>query len=229
MADTLSLFSCDPHGRRQRPRVLARRAHALSRPRTPRSGAQTCVARYLARRGSGARRVDGARPRTGGVRAARGRPCRAPAPDLGVRQRRLALLGQLLVRGSLRARQLQPVVLPARRARGVPDGGGRRRRCGRRVVRVGRPSAVGAPRAPVRAAVRCLLARCADCRAVPVRARLRLRARGTRRVAARSPGPARPVLPHVAAREPARLLAARGHPRRADCSAEPTARAAPRE
>ena len=90
--------------------------------------ARTCPARGLARRGGRARRVDWCSPsRWRCLRAAGRRSRRAPAPDLGVRERRLARLGQLLVRGPLRAHQLQPALLPARGAGRLPHGRGRRR------------------------------------------------------------------------------------------------------
>ncbi len=157
--------------------------------------------------------------RLGGVRAARRRSCRAPAPDLGVRRRRLARLGQLLVRGPLRARST--TARSTTRSRRSSATSRWRSSPSSRAPALFASAVLrqwGRPGAPVGAAVRRVLARRARCRAVPVRARLRVRARGTRRAAARSPRAARPLLSRVAAREPARLPAARRHARRADAA-----------
>ncbi len=87
-------------------------------------------------------------------------------------------------------------------------------------VRLGGAAPVGRAGAPVGPALRGVLARRPRRGPVPVRARLRVCARGARRAAARSSRAARPLLPRVAAREPARLPVARRHPGRADgCTA----------
>ena len=65
----------------------------------------------------------------------------AHVPDRGLARARLAALGQLLVRGPLRAGQLQPALLPARRAaRDAHRGRGLVRRGGRRLRRAAAPA-----------------------------------------------------------------------------------------
>ena len=170
------------------------------------------------------RRRRGARRSPDLARATRCRPGGSLVPAHVPAPARLRPLEQLLVRGPLLVRHLQLHLLPARRR--ARDHAARDRLDRRRGARVHarRLARVGERRALLEPRVRGALDGHRPLRGVPVRARDGVRAALDQRAPARPPAPLRaPALPD-AAREPARVPAARAGARRRRARAAAAAR-----